>query len=381
MVCLVRPEKSDPNRTRITIGRNRICYPGDVGTKTASLDLVTLVMNSILYWKDAKFVTFDISNLYLETPLDRPEYVRIKISDIPQDFVDKYNLLDFVRYGWIYFEINHGVYGLLQSVILANNLLEKLLSKHGYYQCATTLGLRCHKWHPILFSIIVDDFCVEYVGKRHAQHLCDALKEYYKIAENWKGCLYAGINLKWDYTQRTCRLTIDDYIANLCLKWNHPDPKKRQFSPFKHTPIIYGTNIQYDTEPPFSPALDDKGIFRIQSIVVALLHYYRAVYNKILVGINKLVQQQASATEDTDTALLQLLDYVATYPNDCILFRASGMVLAGHYDAAYLNVSKAQSRAGAHIMIYEDTPVPTSNGPVLTVAQIIKFVMSYASKS
>jgi hypothetical protein len=29
VVCEVRPQKEDPNRTRITIGGNRICYPGD----------------------------------------------------------------------------------------------------------------------------------------------------------------------------------------------------------------------------------------------------------------------------------------------------------------------------------------------------------------
>ena len=112
MVCLVRPEKADPNHTRITIGGNCICYPGDVGTKTASFVLVKLVINSVLSQKDAKFVTFDISNFYLQTPLDRPEYVRIKLLDIPQDFVDKYNLLDSVRDGWVYLEINHGVYSL-----------------------------------------------------------------------------------------------------------------------------------------------------------------------------------------------------------------------------------------------------------------------------
>ena len=101
---------------------------------------------------------------------------------------------------------------------------------------------------------------------------------------------------------------------------------------------------------------------------------------KLVESDEELVQQQASAIKDNDAALLQILDYVATYPNEGILFRASGMVLAGHSDDAYLNVSKAQSRAGAHIMISEYTPVPTSNSPVLTVAQIIKFVMSSAAK-
>jgi hypothetical protein len=34
VVCEVRPDKDDPDRTRITIGGSRICYPGDVGTNT-----------------------------------------------------------------------------------------------------------------------------------------------------------------------------------------------------------------------------------------------------------------------------------------------------------------------------------------------------------
>ena len=71
------------NRTRITIGGNRICYPGDTGTKTGSLELVKLVLNSVLSTRDGKFACFDLKNFYLGTPLDRPEYVRIKITNIP----------------------------------------------------------------------------------------------------------------------------------------------------------------------------------------------------------------------------------------------------------------------------------------------------------
>ena len=57
------------------------------------------------------------------------------------------------------------------------------------------------------------------------------------------------------------------------------------------------------------------------------------------------------------------------------------MVLAGCSDAAYLNVRKYLSCAGAHIMLSEDTPAPNSNAPFLAVAQIIKFVMSSSTKS
>ena len=62
MVCKVRPEKSDPDRTRITIDGNRICYPGDVGTKTAPLELVKLMINSVLSRPGAEFCTFNIAN-------------------------------------------------------------------------------------------------------------------------------------------------------------------------------------------------------------------------------------------------------------------------------------------------------------------------------
>ena len=134
---------------------------------------------------------------------------------------------------------------------------------------------------------------------------------------------------------------MDEYIANLCFKCNHSDPKKRHLSPYRYTPIIHGAKIQYATEPPFSPALDDKGIHRVHSIVGALLYYVQAVENKLVGDLNELGKQKASSTKDTDAALLQILDYIATYPNDGILFHASDVVLEGYSDAAYLNVSKA----------------------------------------
>ena len=51
------------------------------------------------------------------------------------------------------------------------------------------------------------------------------------------------------------------------------------------------------------------------------------------------------------------------------------MVLESHYDTAYLNVSKVRCQAGAQIMLSENIPVPIINGPVLTIAQTIKFIM------
>ena len=38
------------------------------------------------------------------------------------------------------------------------NLLCTRLEKAGYYEAATTHGLWRHKWRPIQFSLLVDDF-------------------------------------------------------------------------------------------------------------------------------------------------------------------------------------------------------------------------------
>ena len=57
------------------------------------------------------------------------------------------------------------------------------------------------------------------------------------------------------------------------------------------------------------------------------------------------------------------------------------MILASHSDAAYLNETRACSRAGSHIFCSDNYPIPRDNGPVMSLAQIIKVVMSSASEA
>ncbi len=43
--------------------------------------------------------------------MEDPEYVRIKITDIPEEFILEYRLAGLEdRNGWIYFEIRRGCY-------------------------------------------------------------------------------------------------------------------------------------------------------------------------------------------------------------------------------------------------------------------------------
>jgi hypothetical protein len=57
------------------------------------------------------------------------------------------------------------------------------------------------------------------------------------------------------------------------------------------------------------------------------------------------------------------------------------MVLAAHSNASFLTETKSRSRAGAHIFLSEDDPIPRNNGPVLTLSQVIKFVMASAAEA
>ena len=56
------------------------------------------------------------------------------------------------------------------------------------------------------------------------------------------------------------------------------------------------------------------------------------------------------------------------------------MILAAHSDYGFHNESTGRSRAGAHIFLSEDDPIPWWNGPILSIAQVIKFVMTSAAE-
>ena len=83
------------------------------------------------------------------------------------------------------------------------------IGKIGYYEARTTPGLWRHKWRPIQFFLVVDDFRVEYMGEKHADHLATILKKYHNITEDWEGKKYSGIDLKRDYDKRIRRATMD----------------------------------------------------------------------------------------------------------------------------------------------------------------------------
>ena len=113
----------------------------------------------------------------------------------------------------------------------------------------------------------------------------------------------------------------------------------------------------------------------------SLLYYAHIVDNKLLVALSAISVRQAQATVNTETCVKILLDFVATYPNDGIVYQASVMILCGHADTGYPNKTNVQSRAGAHMYLLENDPIPRFNGAILTIATIIKCVMASAAET
>ncbi len=56
------------------------------------------------------------------------------------------------------------------------------------------------------------------------------------------------------------------------------------------------------------------------------------------------------------------------------------MILCAHANGAFLNNTKPHSKAGAHNFLLEDDPYPRFNSAILSIAQIIKFVMALAAE-
>ena len=173
----------------------------------------------------------------------------------------------------MYVKIQKGMYGLPQAGILAQVLLEKRLNEHGYSQSKVVPGLWTHKTCPILFTLVINDFGVKYVGKEHAMHLISILKQHYKISKDWTGSKYIGVTFEWDYCNCRVHLSMPGYISKALQRFGHKRPCRLQNSPHPHVAPTYGVKAQYvETETPSIP-LDKEGQKFVQAVTGTLLYY------------------------------------------------------------------------------------------------------------
>ena len=229
-VCEIRPQKTEKECTRLTVGGSLIDYPDAITTRMCDLVTFKMHINSTLSRPNRKYCSFDVKNFYLNTPMERSEYMKISIAQIPDEIITEYNLQNKDHSdGAVYIEIQKGMYGLPQAGMLANKLLKGRLAKHRYYEVCHTPGYWRHTWRPIDFMLVVDDFGVGYENNKHALHLLQTLHQYYKaVSVNWMGTIYCGITLKWDYSKWTCKLSMPGYVQHAVNKFQNEQDQKSQ---------------------------------------------------------------------------------------------------------------------------------------------------------
>ncbi|KAI2490331.1 hypothetical protein MHU86_24250 [Fragilaria crotonensis] len=392
IVAALKPNKADMYRIRFTCGGDKIIYAGKVSTPTADLTTVKTHLNSVVSTPDAKYMTIDIKDFYLGTPMAQFEYMWIPVKFIPSNIMDQYNLAPLVHNNMVMVEIRMGMYGLPQAGILANTRLQTHLAQHGYVAAKHTPGFFTHTKRPISFTLVVDDFGVKYVGKHHAQHLIDTLQLLYTVTIDWTGTLYCGLTLAWNYKLRYVDISMPGYVSRALHKFLHTPAIRAQHSPHAWIPPTYGATVQYAPDDDTSPSLDASALKNLQNVIGTFLYYARAVDSTMLVALGSLASAQTNGTAATTIAVTQLLNYCATHPDAVLRFHGSGMILHVHSDASYLSEKKARSRAGGIFFLSSPLPDPScaptpdsspppSNGAIHVHSSIMTSVLSSATEA
>ena len=185
-----RPLKSDPYRVRITVGGDRLIYSNDAGSPASNIIETKILLNSVISdaHRGARFMTMDIKDYFLNTPMATPEYMKVNYKHIPPDIRARYSLNSKVTTdGYLYVKIKKGMYGLRQAAILAYKYLQKTLKPYGYFPIPGTAGMWKHHTRHIHFCLCVDDFGIKYLNKNDVQHLQQAIGTVYQFSTDWSG--------------------------------------------------------------------------------------------------------------------------------------------------------------------------------------------------
>ena len=369
-------------RIRGTAGGDKINYPGEVSAHTADMSEVKILLNAVVS-EGAMFTTMDIKDFYLGTPLDRPEYMKIKASTIPAEIMDKYNLHKYVENGYILFQIDKGMYGLPQAGLLAQKRLVGHLAEHGYKPGPNTPCMFRHEKRSTAFSLVVDDFGVKHATREDAQHLADVLGQLYTVKVDWTGAKYLGYTIRFTADRRTVALSMPNYLPRVHQRFAERVGRlqgRGAASPAIYTPPAYGAHSQM-TEVDESQPLGPKAIKELQEFVGSFMFYARAVDGTMLTAVNHIASEMAAPTQQTDAMEQRLLAYSLEYPNNELVFTASDMILHMQTDASYLSRSSARSVVGGLEYLGNRDQPTQINGAVHTFSAILDVVVASAGEA
>ena len=123
IVCNIHPQKKDKHIVRLTVGIYKLIFDKPVSAPTSNLTASKIHWNSFILTLGAKYLVIDANNFDLNNLASKHEYYKIALSLIPQEVIDKYNLMDNKINGIFYDRVEKGMYGIVQVVIIAHTAL------------------------------------------------------------------------------------------------------------------------------------------------------------------------------------------------------------------------------------------------------------------
>jgi hypothetical protein len=362
-------------RVRGTIGGDRIHIMDNVSARTADLEVLKLLGNSVLA-DNARWMTADITDFYLNHPLPRPEYYRLPVKYLSDELIAELGYAPYIKDGHILMEVNKTMYGLPQAGIISQQHLVAHLADHAYHQDKIVPCLFRHASNGVTFCLTVDDFGVKYFKRADAEHLMTTLKLKYAITEDWSGSTYLGIGMDFNHSAGTLSLSMPGYVTKALQRFHHTCTRPVT-SPMVYTPPHYGQRGPQSITPEDHDAtpLSPEQITRSQEIIGTFLYYARAVDPTMLTAVTALASDISKPTTTLLRGLTRLLDYAATFPDNKLVYRRSNMILTVHSDASYLSRSRSRSVVGGIGYLGPD------NGAIFTISTILDVIVASAAEA
>ena len=274
----------------------------------------------------------------------------------------------FDKDGWAFREIRKAIYGLKESGKLANIQLNKVFADTDYYPCRFTHGLYHHTHGPIAFSLVVDDFGVEYTHKRDAEHLLSILSAKYPMKSDWTGEHYLGMTLKWTYARthkdRNVQLSMSGYVHDSLILFGHLLTTPTHSASLYTSPVY----VKHQQMAPITKAttFTEKEVKRLQKTYNRFLYYALAINPTMMHALNNLATQITTGP----------------HPNSSITCHASDVTLTCDISAAYLVAPKARGRAdGCMCLGNHCINAQIIIAPIMEIGTVLKMAVGSTAES
>ena len=109
---------------QLTVVEDKLTFDGPVYTPIYYLMTSKLHWNSVIATPGTKYLVVYVKNFYLNNMMPEHKYYNITLILIPQDVIDKYNLMDKQINVFLYIQVDKGMYGPVQVGIITHTLLK-----------------------------------------------------------------------------------------------------------------------------------------------------------------------------------------------------------------------------------------------------------------